>query len=256
MLNVTQFGTCRTLCINDHVKSTNLHETISFTHNTKEHLQLIQFITEQIIIPPEINQYCFRTSILYPRKLYEKKFGDPINNQLLNFWEKEKHLHYIEHDKKMKILFDNTDIFIVEISSLKKYIYNNYYLHHLAVDKRFGEWQLTDKQILDNYVKIEQTYEEIEKDIQQIKDMVQPKKLIILTHINAKINNEHIKSRNMLINMVEDITKKNNILCFNPTIALEKFRQNDIISNDLGHYEPFGGKIVGKLLFEKIKEII
>ena len=137
--------------------------------------------------------------------------------------------------------FLDTDIFIIEICSVKKYIHNNFYLHHLCVDKRFSYYNKnTPYEILNNFTIEKQSNEEIENDILEIQKMLYPKKIIIVSHYNSKQNNEYINSRNNLINLLDNICKKYNIIFINPTIILSNYSQEQIITSDLGHYTDFG----------------
>jgi len=70
--------------------------------------------------------------------------------------------------------------------------------------------------------------------------MLYPKKIIIVSHYNSKLNGEHINSRNHLINLLNCICKKYDIHFINPTIILSNFTQDEIMSSDLGHYTNFG----------------
>jgi hypothetical protein len=83
---------------------------------------------------------------------------------------------------------------------MKKYIHNTFYLHHLCVDKRFSQYNNnTPIEILNSHTIKKQSNEEIENDILEIKQMLYPKKIIIISHYNSKQNNKYINSRNNLI---------------------------------------------------------
>jgi len=95
----------------------------------------------------------------------------------------------------------------------------------------------------------------VEEDILALRELLMPKKLLLVTHMNVKHNNEVFKQRSDLINLVENIALKHNIPCFNPTIALDLHKQCDIIKNDYGHYTPFGLNVVKSLMYDKLKNI-
>ena len=85
---------------------------------------------------------------------------------------------------------------------IKKYMHNNFYLHHLCVDNRFRMWNVnTPIEILNNFIIEKQTDEEIENDILEIQQMLSPKKIIIVSHYNVKKDGQYINSRNHLINL-------------------------------------------------------
>jgi hypothetical protein len=211
-MSITLFGTCRLNKIHNH---NNLNNIINYSHSTKEVIQFIKFLKGELIIPAPYNKLCFRTAIC------ENKYIDynDIHNKL--FWD--------------------TEIFIIEICSNKKYIHNNFYLHHLCVDKRFANHNNnTPREILDSFTIEKQSDEEIENDILEFQKMLYPKKIIIVSHYNSKQNGEYITSRNNLINLLESICKKHGIQFVNPTNIFSNYNQEQVITNDLGHYTNFG----------------
>ena len=175
-MSITLFGTCRLNNIHNH---NGLNNLINYSHSTKEVIQFINFLKGELSIPKPYSQLCFRTAIC------ENKF--------------------IDYNDIYNKLFINTDIFVIEICSNKKYIHNNFYLHHLCVDKRFSCCNNTPYKILNNFI-IEKRYsvfnkntpdeilnnfiiekqsdEEIENDILEIQKMLYPKKIIIVSHYN------------------------------------------------------------------------
>lgn len=211
-MSFTLFGTCR---INNILNHNNLNNLVNYPHSTKEVIQLIKFLKGELIIPVPYNRLCFRTGI-----------------------RDNKSIFY--NTSYTKLLLD-TDIFIIEISSIKKYIHNNFYLHHLCVDKRFSRYNNnTPDEILNNFIIEKQSDEEIENDILEIQKMLYPKKIIIVSHYNSKQNGEYINSRNHLINLLDCICKKYDIPFINPTFVLGNYSQEQVITNDLGHYTDFG----------------
>jgi hypothetical protein len=212
-MSITLFGTCRLNRINNH---NNLNNLINYCHSTKEVIQFIKFLKNELIIPQPYNKFCFRTGIM------EKKFID-----------------YNDYYNK---LFNDTSIFIIEICSKKKYIHNNYYLHELSINKMYYDYyKNTPPEILNNTVVEKQSDEEIENDILEIQKMLYPKKIVIVSHYNSKMNGEYIKDRNHLINLLDNICKKYNIPFINPTVVLSNnYSQEQVMRNDLAHYTDFG----------------
>lgn len=140
-MSITLFGTCRLNGINN---NNNLNNIINYTHSTKEVIQFIKFLKGELIIPSPYNKFCFRTAI--------------CNNT------------HIDYSDEYNRLFTNTDIFVIEICTSKKYIHNNYYLHHLCVDKRFAHLNVnTPEEIFRGYIIEKQSDDEIENDILEIK---------------------------------------------------------------------------------------
>ncbi len=212
IMSVTLFGSCRLGKIHN---NNNLNNLINFTHSTKEVIQLIKFLKGELSIPKPYNKLCFRTAIC------ENTF--------------------IDYNDTYNKLFVNTDVFVIEICSNKKYIHNGFYLHHLCVDKRFATYNNNaPREVLNNFTILKQSDEEIEDDILEIQKMLYPKKIVIVSHYNSKQNGKYINSRNNLIHLLDSICKKYNIPFINPTIILSNYTQEQVMTNDLGHYTNFG----------------
>ena len=225
---VTIFGTCRFGKVQ---YNTNLNEMISYTHTTKEVLQLISFLKEEIAIPPPYNTLCFRTAI-------DKSIGIHMDN------------HY-------KCKFDNTKVFFIELCSRKKYIHNNYILHHICVDKRMTIFNNnTPRHILDSYTIETQSDEEIENDILEIQKILYPRKVVIVSHYNSKLNGTYIDSRNSLVCLLDKICEKHGISFINPSEALGQYSQEQVMSDNLGHYTEFGLCEFGKYMNNYIKALL
>lgn len=212
-MSITLFGTCR---INNINYNNNLNNLLNYSHSTKEVIQFIKFLKGELNFPKPYNKLCFRTAICEDK--------------------------YIDYDNTYNKLFLDTHIFIIEICSNKKYIHNNFYLHHLCVDERFkGKgYDATPLEILNNFIIEKQSDEEIENDILEIQKMLHPKIIIIVSHYNSKKNGEYFNSRNNLINLLDTICKKHNIPFINPTIVLSNYSQEEVMKEDLGHYTDFG----------------
>lgn len=210
-MSITIFGTCRLNNINN---NNNLNNLINYTHSTKEVILFIKFLKGELSIPYPYNKLCFRTAIITGNSI---DYNDDYNK-----------------------LFVDTNIFIIEICSRKKYIHNGFCLHHLCVDKRFDYYSGTASEIINNAIIEIQSDEEIENDILEIQKMLYPKKIVIVSHYNAKLNDKLIVSRDNLINLLDSICKKYDIPFINPTIVLSNYSQEKVISDDLGHYKELG----------------
>jgi len=211
-MSITLFGTCRINGVKNH---NNLNNLINYTHSTKEVIQQIQFLLGNLSLPEPYDKLCFRTGI-----------GE--NKPIL-------------YNSTLHKLFSESTICIVEICSEKKYIHNDFYLHHLCVDKRTPGGHIhTPKIILDNFECVKQTYAEIENDILEIRTLIEPRKMILVTHYNSKRNGQYIESRQTLIQTLNEICDKHNIPIINPSDALKDFSQDEVMTDDLGHYTPLG----------------
>jgi hypothetical protein len=227
-MHITLFGTCRLNKINNH---NNLNNVINYSHSTKEVIQLILFLKGDLTIPFPYNKLCFRTAI--------------SENKIINY-----------NDTYNK-LFNDTDIFIIEICSNKKYIHNSFYLHHLCVDKRFiYHNKNTPDEVLHNFRIEKQNDEEIENDILEIQKMLYPRKIIIVSHYNSKQNGKYINSRDELIKLLDSICKKYGIPFINPTNILSDYSQEQVMESDLGHYTDFGINVFSSYVNHFLKNML
>jgi hypothetical protein len=179
----------------------------------------------ELSLPYPLNILCFRTGIL--------------DNQP------------ILYNPEFKKTYDESKYCIVEICSDKVYKYDTFYLHHLCVDPRFSGYHInTPKLILENHKCIKQSSLEIENDIVEIKKLIEPKKMVLVTHYNSKVNDEYIESRNKLIILLTEISEKYGIPLINPREALKEFDQEILLTHDLAHYTSFGKIIFTRYLNE------
>jgi hypothetical protein len=119
-------------------------------------------------------------------------------------------------------------------------MYNDFYLHQLCLDTNYEYYKNINEIDISDIVIKKQSDEEIECDILEIQKILYPKKIIIVSHYNSKINGKYLSSRNHLINLLERICTKYNIPFVNPTSILSKYSQEEVISDDLGHYTDIG----------------
>jgi len=211
----TLFGTCR---IKDIKNNNMLNEDINYTHSTKEVIQMIQFLKGEITLQEPFSTLCFRTGII-----------------------KNRPILYTEEFKKK---FLESKLCIIEICSEKTYIFDKYYLHHLSVDPRFLATDTnTPKEVLDGYVCSKLSYKEIEADILEIKKLIEPRKMIIVTHYDAILDTNYIEARHNLITALLQIAEKNGIYIVNPRDVLKDYGQVEVLKLDLGHYTNVGIQI-------------
>tara|TARA_B110000858_G_C17725617_1_gene437523 strand:+ start:577 stop:1188 length:612 start_codon:yes stop_codon:yes gene_type:complete len=152
----------------------------------------------------------------------------------------------IELDQALNFTFEKTDVFVIEISSMKKYEYGGKYLSHLAVDQRIRnrDYLKTPKDIIEKTKVTLQTDSEIERDILEIQQLVYPRPILIVSHYNVTVENCKLQSRDYLITLLGEICKKYKIMFLNPTTIVSQFEQSDIMEPDLGHINPITKQIV------------
>lgn len=224
-MSITLFGSCR---INNVMGNNNINNKTTYTHSTKEVLQLINFLLGQKTFEMPLNMLCFRTGIIENRPvLYEEALTSD---------------------------FIKSTIVIVEICSDKTWVYDTHYLHHICVDKSLPLWNVnTPIQVLNAYKVTIQTPEEIEKDILKIKEMIEPRKIVLVTYYNTIING--CQPRNKLIFLLNSIAKKYNINIVNPSEVLKDYTQEEVMKDDYAHYTDFGKRKMLDYLEKYISEI-
>lgn len=210
MNNTTLFGSCR---INGIESNNNINTKVSFTHSTKEVIQMIKFLRGDIKIPYPYSRFCFRTGIMNCHSI--------------------SNVNFIQ-------TFLESDSFIVEICSRKLYIHEGYYIHQLAVDNNYIFKASLPNNILQTLQYIKQTDDEIRNDMFEIINLLPKGRVVFATHYNSKLNGDYIPSRNNLINLVETVCDNAGVPCVNPTKVLGKYEQSDVMAGDLGHYNQLG----------------
>lgn len=207
-MKTTLLGTCRLRVIKSLLDCTTIDEDVSYTHSTKEVLQLLKVLSGELKLPLDMMQYAFRTGIMNGRPV---EIGQKIVDQ-----------------------FNNTQLFIIEICSIKCYTYKGVYLHHLAVDSRWdwNFWIRTPAHIKYDTRITEQTREEIEKDIEEIQRFLHGKKIVLVTHILPP--SDKLQKRKYLIDILNEVCETRGLSIISPTENLVE----DLVSHDLGHYLP------------------
>jgi hypothetical protein len=218
MCLVTILGSCRQDSIYNIHEVTSIKNDISFPHYSKEILEVIRFCKYGSLTSEETTRV-LRSAILSNTPIY--------------------------HNSKIINEFNNTDVFVIEIASIKKYIYNNKHTHHILYDNNMYNCK-------DQTIVIEQTEDEIEEDIIEMKKELN-KPIIIVSHLITRQSG----IRYNLSVCLEKICNKHNILFINPVNELKK--RNIDISNIfqegeslLSHYNQTGHKLIQQVYDEYI----
>lgn len=185
-------------------------------HNTKQHIQFIKFIKDEIIIPPIILPQ-FLTSYNY------SIFGHICDDFALLPIKKAN----------IKKQFDECEWYLFEICSLKLYRTNNFELQfELANNKTYTE----------------QTEEELLEDLHIIREIIPlNKKILFQTHFRPNIihNDEGktIGKREVIYNVVNKFCEENkNTFIYDPSILIQQnhsFFDGDVHFTQIGHIESF-----------------
>lgn len=202
----TLLGTCRLRPFKKLLDCTTINDDVSFVHSTKEMLQLIKVIRGQISLSDDMMRYAFRTGIIN---------GKPV-----------------EISQEIVDQLNNSELFILEICSMKKYVYKDVYLHHLSVDSRWDweYWKYSPSNILSETVIKEQTKEEIETDIEELQSLLSGKKIIVVSHMLPE--SDKLQKRKYLIDLLIAFCKKKGLDIILPTEGIVE----GIVTSDLGHY--------------------
>jgi hypothetical protein len=103
---VTIFGSCRQDSLANNFKVTKIRDRLTYPHYSKEVIQAINFCKSGGIVKPS-DPRVFRNTLLNLRTL---------------------------SPSELKIEFESTDIFVVEIASLLEYTQGSNFYHHVALD--------------------------------------------------------------------------------------------------------------------------
>lgn len=200
---ITIFGSCRQDSLYNLYPITSIKNNLTYTHYTKEIIQAIKYCKD----PSEE----FDEVVYFRTPLLKKKFPK----------------------KSFKKEFENTDIFVVEIASRIAYQYKDKYIHHEAYDNPVYRDLLTEAVIIK-----ELTNEEIESDLLEIRDLLYPKKVVVVSHIDTKKTG----TRSNLVNLLKNICPKIGIPLIDPSILLENHSENLLFEkNDSArHYTRYG----------------
>lgn len=179
-------------------------------HNSKQHIQFIKYLKDDIILTDEILSK-FLTS--YSGYASEDKLLNPIKKEYI-----KNNLHDCEW-------------YIFEICSLKLYKNDEFQVH----------FELTNEY---NYVL--QTEEELYEDLQTIRELI-PNKIIFQVYFRPNIIyndvNQTIQKREIIYNTVNKFCKQNkNTFIYDPSILLQSNNSlfdGDTHFTDNGHIENF-----------------
>ena len=221
-------GTCRLFCSikNGHEKFTPIHSMfhnfigINFLgklHNTKQHIQFLKFIKEEIILPDDILKKFFVSYGGYGGNFTECEDVSLIPNKIEN----------------LKREFDECEWYLFEICSLKLYRKDGFEIQF---------------EVANEYDYILQTEEELLEDLNTIRAFIPSnKKILFQVHFRPNIifndSNQMIDKREMIYNVINRFCETNeNTYLHDPSFLLQNnhsFFDGTNHFNHLGDIENF-----------------
>ena len=197
------------------------HHMVHHTHNTKEFIQYLNYIKNNIDIPRDLEAKVFRSQ----------------------FVKAQQGKDLLQIDKK-KLLqeYSNSKAVVIEICSQKIYKKNNFYIHHLAAD----HGDITARAEKPSKVAKIQSKEELFNDLKTIKEMTSDKQLLIVSHINPY----NFVKREEFIDQISQCCDKLNINFLNLSKIITKEHVGDP-----NHLNPLGQSVIKKVVLSKLKTI-
>lgn len=216
-MRITVLGSCRQQSLYNHYHCTTIRDTLTYPHYTKEAIQAIEFCKGISNIVPELTQFLFRSGIL------DKKILSP---------------------ELFRSEFEATTLFVIEIASRISYEYNGFYTHHILTEPQYGFKHARD------VVQRDLSDDEIEEDLLRMKQLLYPKRMMIVSHIYSRETGKRYE----LVQLLRVLCAKHDIPFFDPVEQIGICDQSRVYVKEdrLAHYSDLGHAMIGK----KYKEFI
>jgi len=210
-MKVTVFGSCRQESLHRHFDVTKIREELTYPHYSREIIQAIEFCKGISNMEPHWTQYMFRTGILRKTTLDANRFLDD---------------------------FKATDLFVLEIASRIAYEYKGMYAHHILSEEAYG---FEDRKAI---VQRELSDEEIEQDVLRIRQLLDGKPFIVVTHICTRTSGKRYE----LVQLLKRICRFHSIPLFDPSEQASDRAESDLYVKEdvLAHYTPEGHRVIGE----------
>lgn len=209
-MKLTIFGSCRQDSLYSLYTCTSIQKTLTYPHYTKEVIQAIKFCNGQLQIVPELAQWIFRSGILESKTI---------------------------HSSAYKAEFDSTDIFVIEIASRISYEYAGLYAHHILTEPKYGFNRISD------IVERDISDDEIEQDLVKMKNLLYPKKMIIVSHIYTRRHGKRYE----LVQLLSRLCEKHRIPFFDPVEQLGGDAPDAYVEEAvLAHYTDHGHALISQ----------
>ena len=200
-------------------------------HNTKQHIQFIKWIKDEIVIPDNIlTQFM---TVYYDTSRTDTSLANHLRIFNYDFHKIIDPIDQIPIKKQhIKENFDNCDMYIFEICSLKLYNNSGFQV----------QFELTT-----DYNMIQQTEDDLLNDLKIIRNMIPiNKKILLQVHFRPNIihnNNNYIMSREIIFNTVTKFCANNeNTYMYDPSVIIKddhSLYDGDTHFTDKGKYASF-----------------
>ena len=224
----TVLGSCRQYTLRNFLDCNELQETLTYAHYSKEVLQMVKYALTGHL-PSSIASQLLRSTLVEHKS--------------------------IEWNPAWADMIRSSDIFFVEIASSKCYEYNDgqtiAYAHHIAIE----EQRFFANPSIQQYIKVrDQTKEELEDDIRELKKLLGDKPIVIVSHYSSYARGKRYE----LVCWLRDICEKANIPFINPKEELAMFQTEDLWVKEqvLSHYTPFGEKQIEKVYRRVVGDVL
>jgi hypothetical protein len=199
---------------------TSIRNDLTYPHYSKEIIQAIEFCKGISNIPLDMTQHAFRSGILGKHQIGYSRFYNEFNS---------------------------TELFVIEIASRISYTYKGLYVHHILTEPQYG---FND---MHNIVQRDLSDDEIEEDVLKMRDLLYPKKMMIVGHIYTRTTGKRYE----LVKLLERICVKHNIPFFDPVLQLNGKDSEKLYVKEglLAHYTPYGHSEIGQKYTDFINRI-
>jgi tetratricopeptide (TPR) repeat protein len=219
-----------------------LARNYGFVHTSSEALQQLRYMRCDLAIPADVQTLTFRPGSrsdaperphapadLYVVEVSSKKLltvdGHPIQ---INYMTRYFGDFFADRQRARTFW---------SMSSASRLAERRTWLDGDSVFKRLAP---TDRDLLARILMHEQSNDELERDLQEIADLVGKDKLVFVTHVDATTpDNMVIEQRHQLIESVRAIAQRMGVPCYNPTLLMLEVGQINALENgglDLTHY--------------------
>lgn len=213
-IQTTIFGSSRQASIKENFRTTTIRAEIGDTPSTKEIIQAIECCKG--IIKPDTKR-CFQSGILRNKE---------INTSVV------------------QEAFQRTDLFVVEIASRNVYEWNGMYVHKSLTEEKYGVTNIQMRSLSDD---------EIEEDLQKIKELLEPKKILIVSHIHIRDTGERVE----LIELLERLCLKYDLPFLSPSDYLhaekDVYKKEAVLANFTKHGYDLMGRVYKRVIEDLFK---